>query len=163
MGVTPRIRELQMILAKLDDLSKQMALSEALQKALAFLADEHNHTLVDGRYEIDGNQVYALVQRYDTLTGGMQFEAHQKYIDIQFVVSGCERMDWLPVDQMQITEPYDAARDVCKGFAPNGLAVPALVRAGQAAVFFPADAHAPKLAVDVPVAVHKIVIKLAVA
>jgi YhcH/YjgK/YiaL family protein len=131
-------------------------------KALAYLADENNWSLADGRYEIEGDRVYALVQNFETLTDGLQFEAHRRYIDLQFVISGCERMDWLPVDQMEVTQAYDPERDVCKGFAPSGLAVPAAVRAGQVAVFFPEDAHAPKLAVAQPCQVRKIVIKMAI-
>lgn len=150
-----------MLLAILADLSNQMQATPRLQKALAYLESAEIDNLPDGRYEVDGDLVYALVQSYETLVSGIPFEAHRKYIDIQYIASGCERMDWLPVDQMEITQAYTAEKDICKGMDPNGLAVPAIVRAGQAAVFFPEDAHAPKLAVGQPVPVRKIVIKLA--
>jgi biofilm protein TabA len=151
-----------MLLAKISDLSHQMPLSARLETALAYLEAADINTLVDGRYEIDGDQVYVLVQSYTTLVSGVPFEAHRRYLDIQYIATGCERMDWLPVEQMQITQAYQAEKDICKGVDAQGLAVPIAVCAGQAAVFFPADAHAPKLAVDQPTPVRKIVIKMAI-
>jgi YhcH/YjgK/YiaL family protein len=151
-----------MLLAKLGDISNQMKSSANLDQALAYLQSADIHRLADGRYAIDGDRVYALVQSYDTLVTEAQFEAHRRYIDIQYIAIGSERMDWLPVEQMTITQDYQTEKDVCKGVDAGGLAVSALVRAGQAAIFFPEDAHAPKLAVGQPEAVRKIVIKVVI-
>lgn len=153
-----------MILAKLANLSNQMGASERLQRAVSFLLDPASQVLPDGRYEIEGDKIFALVQSFETIAAqiGIQFEAHRRYIDIQYVTSGRERMDWIPLDQVQITQPYDPARDFCEGVDAHGQAAPVIVAAGVAAVFFPEDAHAPKLAADKPEPVRKIVIKLAV-
>jgi biofilm protein TabA len=153
-----------MILAKLANLTHQMRASGYLQRAVDFLVDPANQGLPDGRYEIEGEKVFALVQSFETIPAqtGIQFEAHRRYIDIQYVTNGCERMDWIPLDQVQVTLPYDPARDFCEGIDARGQAVSVIVAAGEAAVFFPEDAHAPKLAVDQPEPVRKIVIKLVV-
>jgi biofilm protein TabA len=150
-----------MLLAKLGDISNQMKPSASLEKALAYLQAADIRTLADGRYAIDGKQVYALVQSYATLVSGGQFEAHRRYIDIQYIAMGAERMDWLPLEQLSITQAYQEEKDVCKGVDAGGLAVPVPVYAGQAAIFFPEDAHAPKLALGQPEPVRKIVIKIA--
>ena len=42
----------------------------------------------------------------------LPFEAHRRYIDIQFVVAGQEAIRFAPASAMKTTEPYDAAKDV---------------------------------------------------
>jgi len=56
-----------------------------MTKALDFLKSEDATALVDGKVEIDGDRVYAMVLSYDSRVedDGPTFEAHRKYIDIQ--------------------------------------------------------------------------------
>src|SRR5210317_929538 len=63
----------------------------------------------DGRVEIDGQRVYAIIQSYDTKDekAAPRFEAHRKYIDIQFLLSGHETMGWAAADKISVTERYD--------------------------------------------------------
>ena len=49
---------------------------------------------------------------------------------IQYVTSGRERMDWMPLDQVRVTQPYDPARDFCEGIDPHGRAVALCLPAG---------------------------------
>ncbi|WP_369461599.1 YhcH/YjgK/YiaL family protein [Thermoclostridium stercorarium] len=61
------------------------------QKAFRFIREFHQNEKEDGRYEIDGNDVYALVQSYTTLPSDQcKWESHDKYIDIQYIVRGKE-------------------------------------------------------------------------
>jgi len=134
-----------------------------LRKAIAFLRQPHVVNLPDGRVEIDGRRVFAIVQRYETaMTDAPKFECHRTYIDVQFLVSGEEVIGWAPVEQLNISEPYDADTDICFGTLAGLTWTPVLLRAGQAAVLYPEDAHAPKLAVGIPSPVMKIVVKVAV-
>lgn len=153
-----------MILATPAELAHQMPSSTLVEKAIAYLRDPGNQSLPDGRYEIDGNRLFAIVQSFETLPveNGVIFEAHKAYIDIQYVADGCERMDWIPLEWLKITKAYDADQDVCFGIDVSGQASPVMVLTGQAAVFFPQDAHAPRLAAGQPALVRKVVIKMAV-
>jgi len=74
-----------MLITDLDQLTDQAALSPAMTKALDFLKSEDATALVDGKVEIDGDRVYAMVLSYDSRVedDGPTFEAHRKYIDIQ--------------------------------------------------------------------------------
>jgi YhcH/YjgK/YiaL family protein len=71
-------------------------------------------------------------------------------------------MGWVALEAVTAMTPYDAEKDVCHGLFPASAMTPMRVSAGQAAVFFPEDAHAPKLAVSAPGLVKKIVIKVAI-
>lgn len=153
-----------MIVAALEELYHQVPASARLKQALDYLAQARSLGLADGRYEIDGDQVYALAQSYETLPAGddSKYEAHRKYIDVQFIVEGLEGMGWAALDQMTVTKDYNAEKDIVLGTCPLAAATLVKVCAGQAAVFFPEDAHAPKLAAGAPGPVKKIVVKVAI-
>src|SRR5262245_49167940 len=67
----------------------------------------------DGKYELDGQNVFAIVQRYQTRPKEKcAWEAHRKYADVQFVLSGAERMGWAPISGLTVRDPYNAEKDV---------------------------------------------------
>src|SRR5262249_18280705 len=69
--------------------------------------------VADGRYEILGDDVFAMVQSYDTKPQEAgRWEAHRRYADIQFMISGRERMGVAPLERMKSQAPYDADKDV---------------------------------------------------
>jgi YhcH/YjgK/YiaL family protein len=114
-----------------------------------------------GRYDIDGDNCFALVQTYATrpVTQAM-FEAHRRYIDIQFIQAGCETILWSPLAALtQVTQPYAAEKDIAF-FANPSQWTPVNLCAGQFAIFFPEDGHAPGLECSRPSEVRKIVIKV---
>jgi YhcH/YjgK/YiaL family protein len=147
----------------MEDAAAQLPASEGFARALAFLRRPGAAGLPDGRYELDGDKVFAMVQRYATAAQAEpRFEAHRKYIDVQFVAGGAEVIGWAPLGRLLVNEPYDGGKDVCFGAVPAGSWTPLLLRAGELAVLRPEDAHAPRLAAGTPGAVVKIVVKIAV-
>jgi biofilm protein TabA len=152
-----------MVVSDLDHIDHQIASPPGLRKAVAFLRSPVLHQLPDGRVEIDGDRVFALVQRYETeMTVAPKFEYHRKYIDVQFIVFGEEVIGWAPVARMTVTSAYDADKDICFGTVAKGNWTPVHLEAGQLAVLWPEDGHAPKLASGVSSPVMKIVVKVAV-
>ncbi|MEI7527513.1 MAG: YhcH/YjgK/YiaL family protein [Elusimicrobiota bacterium] len=152
-----------MIAADLKDAAEQTAPAPGIAQALAFLRREDLLSLPDGKYEIDGEHVFALVQRYATAAAAVpKFECHRKYLDVQYIAEGAETIGWAPLGRMKVTEAYDAGKDLCFGSVAAGEWSPVVLRAGQLAILYPEDAHAPKLAAGVPGAVMKVVVKVAV-
>jgi YhcH/YjgK/YiaL family protein len=153
-----------MIVTDLEHLAEQAALSGGLAKALAYLRTAPGRTLQEGRVEIDGSEVYALVQSYQTRTENVQptFEAHRRYVDVQYVVDGREVLGWAPVERVAVTTPYSEERDALLGSVPSGEWTGVRIAAGQVVVLYPVDAHAPGLADGEPGEVTKIVVKVAV-
>lgn len=116
-----------------------------------------------GRHDIDGDAVYALVQRYPTRPEAeTRLEAHRRYIDIQYLVAGREVIHWAALaDLAEVTRPYDAVTDVAF-YAAVADMVPVRLRAGRFAILFPDDAHAPCCAWGDPAEVLKVVVKVEV-
>ena len=116
----------------------------------------------DGTVEIDGKNVYAIIQTYETRKekNEPRFEAHHNYIDIQFLLSGSELMGWAPADAMDVNEPYSEEKDILFGTVPEESRAFTFFQAGQAMVLFPSDAHAPGLSKGAPQPVRKVVVKI---
>jgi YhcH/YjgK/YiaL family protein len=152
-----------MIVTDLQNADLPVSMTLALTKAIEFLRLRGVPDLSDGKIEIDGDRVFAIVQRYETIkTDAPKFECHQKYIDIQHIVIGEEVIGWAPRERMTITDPYDADRDITFGTVAQGEWTPVKLEAGQMALLYPEDGHAPKLAAGAPSRVMKIVVKVAI-
>jgi biofilm protein TabA len=153
-----------MIVADLKDAVQQGTFPAALRKGFDFLAQVQGQTLPDGRVEIEGQKVFALVQSYNSKPRSdvIRFEAHRKYIDIQYVVDGEEYEGWTSLPQMNMTDAYNAEKDIMRGTVPVDDLTLVRLKAGQLAIFYPADAHVPGLAIGEPTPVKKIVVKVAI-
>jgi biofilm protein TabA len=148
-----------MILDELSNASRYFDLNREFRAGFEFLARPDLISLAGGRHEIDGSRVFALVNRDPGRgIGGARLEAHRKYIDIQYLVDGRERIGWLPLAECrQLTEPYDADRDIM--FFADAPQTWIELGIGKYMIFYPQDAHAPLAADGDNV---KVVIKVAV-
>ena len=153
-----------MIVTTLDKLSNQINPTANMRRAIAFLLQDMHPNLPTGKVEIDGERVYAMVQRYDNLpiTDPVRLEAHHNYIDIQYIVSGEEVIGYAPLQQLTNLTEYDPKIDALFGQVPSGKITPILLKEGMLGVFYPNDAHAPKLAYQPGQPVVKVVVKVAV-
>jgi biofilm protein TabA len=153
-----------MIVAELEHMTPEVAPSPNLQRALEFLRQVRGADLPDGRIEIDGDRVFALVQSYETAGAGdpVILEAHRKYIDVQYVVAGQEVIGWALTDHVPVTVDYEEAKEAWFGAIPASSTTFVHLTAGEVAIFHPTDGHAPRLAAGTSSAVKKIVVKVAV-
>ena len=112
-----------------------------------------------GKYEIDGTNIFAMVQEYETQPMAQKkFEVHHAYIDIQYIDKGRERMGFESLDRLT---PMGNDKPDAKFFFVNDGFDSANLTDGELAVFFPGEPHAPGAAVDdVPSPVRKIVVKV---
>jgi biofilm protein TabA len=146
----------------LDSLSAAMqyeGLRPGIALGLAYLRDFDPET-PDGRYPLSGDDLFALVQSYDTAPAtDKRFEAHREYIDIQCVAAGGERILYAPVERLEIETPYSEAGDVIF-FREPGVSSSLLLRPGEFAIFYPGDAHKPGCMVGGRDRVKKVVVKV---
>lgn len=131
-------------------------------KAFAFLKEQNLQTIAKGKYPIDGDNVFASVTEDPTKdfdkTG---WESHRRYIDLQCVLVGEEKMGKWPVAEVtEITKPYDEKKDVANYIAPGKFYV---IPAGTFIIFFPGEAHRPNITPGGNKVVKKIVIKVRAA
>jgi biofilm protein TabA len=127
--------------------------------ALEYLRQTNLGQLPAGRQEIDGGRLYAMVIRGEGKgQKGAKLEAHRRYIDIQYSITGADVIGWKPAATCRDPEQaYDEKSD-CQFFrdaADSWVTIPQ----GNFGIFFPEDAHAPAAA-DGPI--HKVVVKVAV-
>ena len=151
-----------MIFDQLKNSHIYFALGERVQKGFEFLLNSDLAKLEPGRYDIVGDDVFALVQEYNTKpTTAGKWEAHKKYIDIQYIVSGKEKIGYSFFNKMIVTEEYKDIKDIMflKG---EGSFV--IAESGYFALLFPTDIHMPGIAVEdnVKNEVIKVVVKVKV-
>jgi YhcH/YjgK/YiaL family protein len=136
-----------MIVDRIENAKRYKGLGHGIPEALDFLARTDLAKLPNGKLEIDGEKLFAVVQRYQGKpVSEARWEYHEKYLDLQFVVSGDELMGYAPWDDnLPVETPYDAAKDA--GFvSASGVMAP--VSSGMFAVFMPEELHAPSLAAN---------------
>lgn len=151
-----------MILDTLANLSHYKGLTKRLDTAFQWLQSTSLAALDDGEFEIDREHIRAIVQRYTTVPEeGRRYEAHRRFIDIQCVVRGVERMLVQPVASLTPDTPYDSDGDIVF-FEPAGTLTKIVLQENMFAVFFPQDAHMPMLIAESPTDVLKVVLKVAV-
>ncbi|MCX7708432.1 MAG: YhcH/YjgK/YiaL family protein [Clostridia bacterium] len=131
-----------------------------LNIALQFLHDNDFIAMEPGRYPIQGDEVYALVQEYETkpIEEG-KWEAHRKYIDIQYVADGEERIGFASLSQMNGSQDYNPDKDI-QFFQGEGHFME--VKKGQFMILFPEDAHMPGIQASTKQKVRKVVVKVLV-
>lgn len=116
--------------------------------------------LPDGEHALQGRDVYAKVQTYDTLAREKaRYEAHQEYIDLQAPLRGAEIIEWMPVELLTPTAPYHEEKDYTH-YALPPRASAALMVPGTFIILFPGDAHMPKVSDNVNTSVRKVCIKI---
>lgn len=148
-----------MIYDNIDNLELYAGISEDIRIGLEYLHDL-KPDIEKGVYELTPH-VKAIVSEYLTKEENEYgYEAHRDYIDIQYLVSGSEKICCLPIEYLKVTKPYDKEIDasfyVEKDVKPQEL----LLGDGYFAVLFPQDGHMPPLCVAKPSPVKKVVVKV---
>lgn len=135
-----------------------LGLSPRFAAAFSFLAAPGLETLPDGRHEIDGDEVYAMVQRgKGRHWDGALMEAHDHYVDIQVVLFGHDRMGWKARGDCETRARHEDKPENDAYFYKDGPDCWLDVRPGQFVIFFPHDAHLPRTGEG---HMHRVVVKV---
>jgi YhcH/YjgK/YiaL family protein len=144
---------------------KAMAISyfknkERWDKAFNFLKTNDLPALEVKKHVIDGDNLFVAVSEYNTKEAvDAKFEAHRKYIDIQYVVKGTEMIGIAPLASSDsITQPYDETKDI--EFLKFSNETFHEATPGNFFVFFPEDGHMPGVKSDSIAPVKKVVVKV---
>jgi len=129
-------------------------------KAFSFIRDSDLVHLKPGKHVIDGDDVYATITEGPEKTFEQSaWESHRKYIDLQYVITGKEKIGVAPVANAIVTQAYDDKADIAHYISDGKFYI------GDPSaffLFFPADAHRPNIHVDGYDVVRKLVIKIRV-
>ena len=126
-------------------------------RSFEFLKTHDLANLAPGDYPIAGDSAYVKVTEVVNKDfDKTQWESHRKYIDLQYVSRGQEKIGVLPVDKAIVKEPYSADKDVAHY---TGEGTYYVAEPGTFFLFFPQDAHRPNIKVN-DEKVKKVVIKI---
>lgn len=132
-----------MIVDRLEQSALYTAVHPLLAAGFEFLNRPDLDRLSPGKVTIDGDRLFAIVS--DDEGRGRELsllEAHQRYLDIQYVVAGTDHIGWLPIAECErVKSEYDPQRDVAFYF--DRPATWLVLPQGSFAIFLPQDAHAP--------------------
>lgn len=149
-----------MIIDKLSNSHLYSGLNERIDKAFSYLHSTNFNDIPPGKYEIDGENVFAIVPEYQTKDESEgKPESHKKYIDVQYFAKGCELMGFDSLGDQEIISEYSEANDIIFYKCETSLV---RVDEGMFAIFFPHDVHMPGIKVNEISFVKKVVVKVRV-
>ena len=149
-----------MIVDRIENAHLYTSLDGGIAKALDLLKAPGLVEKADGKYDVEDEKLFYVVDRYQTQPVEQgRFEAHRKYIDVQFIAAGQEMIGYCHLENLQIDEPYDAGNDIAFYKQPAEITAVNLT-AGMFCILFPEDAHMPCRQTKGPENVTKIVVKV---
>jgi biofilm protein TabA len=138
--------------------------SELLKEAIDYLLNTDLSNIENGCYNIKNNDILAIYDSYETKKIiDCKIEAHRKYIDIQFVISGEEQIGYIEKKHCSIFEPFNINNDV--GFYTTVKQLEFLtLKSGEFVIIPPSIAHMPGIRVDeeTPIFNKKLVMKISI-
>lgn len=115
-----------------------------------WLLEHESGDLVDGTIDL-ANGIRLITSTYQSKpVTTCCFEAHERYMDIQYVMKGMEYIHWLPDITKGKHVPYSSEKDIefydigKEGHASTRI----LMEAGTFVVFWPGEWHMPCVSVD---------------
>lgn len=144
-----------MIYDALDNLGCYSGLDEKIIKGLEFLKNTDFSKMENGRHEIDGNDIFANISEYETQVNNPISEAHKEHIDIQYVISGKEKIGVGRLVNMECIADPDEETSNYRGelsYFP--------IYDNMFVVLFPQDAHAAAMCVEEKESIRKVVVKI---
>lgn len=148
-----------MIYDKNDNLEIYAGISEDICLGLEWLRDV-NPDIEKGVYELSP-RVKAIVSEYTTKEVNENgYEAHRDYIDIQYLISGYEKICCLPLEYLKETKAYNKDIDAAFYREADVKRQEMIIGNSYFAIFFPQDGHMPCLCFEKPLEVKKVVVKV---
>lgn len=148
-----------------DNIVNAKKYQESLKFRLGFeFLEDISPKIANGKYEILGKKVFATVQEYTSKTPDeCKFEAHRKYIDIQYIIKGEEQIGVCGIENFSPLTEYDCEKDIIF-LHKKEIAMPKFIHLQEKefAIFMPKDAHMPSICLDAPCVVKKVVVKIEV-
>ncbi len=136
-----------MIIDTLASANTYASLHPHFAKAFEYLRSLDFNNLEDGKYDIDGDNLRAIVSNKNGMTAEesiAKFECHDKHIDIQLCIHGIEKMGWKSRKECkQQKGDYNPDKDVV--FYNDAPDMYFQITDNQFVIFYPDDVHAPMI------------------
>lgn len=136
-----------------------MTTQERINAAIEHLSGLDLAGMEPGRYEVNENFFFNLMEYETKPIKECRIESHINYVDIQWIVSGVECIDITDLKGLEEEESYDPERDIMFWKTPE-LMSRVKLSAGSYIVLPPNLPHKPGIAVSEPAKVKKCVGKV---
>jgi len=148
-----------MIIDSLQNAQRYARIHKGMSEAFYYLLTTNLAAIAPGKYSISGDDIFAIVQEYDTMdAANEQMESHKKYIDVQYMISGEEQVGHALLGDQTPSKAYDAETDfMLFGEAPSFFT---RLSEGMFMIFYPTDLHMPCIKTGNTATVKKVVIKV---
>jgi biofilm protein TabA len=134
--------------------------SPALTRSLLWVSG-NARSAAEGIHELGEPGWYVNVHGYSTQPRELcTWENHPSTIDLQFIIEGIEGIDIIPVEALGEPTSFKQESDTQKFAANLSPATQLVLRAGEFVFLMPGEAHRPKVAVEAPVQLKKLVVKI---
>lgn len=150
-----------MIIDKLENASRYFMLHPSLEQAFDFIESMEDDDFFTGKREIVGDHLYC--SGISGETKGFDeniWEAHERYLDIHYVLEGKERVFFADPEEVKVKEAYNEEKDLT---VYEGEGKEYHIPAGGFVIFFPSEIHKTMVSSGQPEPVKKLVIKLELA
>lgn len=148
-----------MIFDHIANISFYKNLGQRINKAFEFIQTTDFSKYQKGRYDIDGDMLFFIVNEYETKSDQNNIlESHRKYIDLQYMIKGCELINFEVYVNQTVNKEYDETGDYSFFVATDSNKF--CLSQGMFAMFFPDDLHMPGFAHTIPEQIKKIVVKI---
>ena len=151
------VKKNKMVVDKIENYRLYSTLTNRLAKGFEFITNTDLVAIESGKYEIDNDNIFAIVQEYDTKEEqDCVLESHHKYIDIQYIIKGTELMGVAFLNDQVVVEE-NLEKDYTFYKAETSMLK---VEEGMFTIFFPEDLHRPGVKLDQIAKVKKVVVKV---
>lgn len=150
-----------MIFNNLEKLEEYCPLDKTYVKAILDFISTCKPDMNNGSYKVKNDIIFANVSSYETAAGKInEFESHQKYVDLQLLLSGEEYIYLSDISHLEIFKPYVSQTDFMLWTGKEQSFIHLVP--GTFALFLPEDAHQVGRSVtDLVTTNKKIVFKIA--
>lgn len=153
------VRDFIQFLIEIPQKKNEDKFSLKVQEAVEYLNKIDFKEIETGTYKVN-DDFYYMVQEYFTKDKEKcKLESHKKYADIQWIISGEEKIGCCSSDKLTEIEKYDEEKDVIFWKDISNI-TEIVLRDGSYVVFYPGEAHKPSMSVSVPTKVKKLVAKI---
>ncbi|MFZ4592524.1 MAG: YhcH/YjgK/YiaL family protein [Ignavibacteria bacterium] len=147
-----------MIIDRIENYCNYKFSNRNISKAIKYILNTDFRNKESGKYELEGDELYYIVNEYRTKS---EFETvpelHKKYIDIQYLSEGAERIGYAPYSRQKVFKKYNNENDIA--FYKSAMSYITLTK-GMFAIINTMELHQPGILLKEPEYVKKIVFKV---
>lgn len=145
-----------MIKGNISNIENLSNLPDTIINGLNYIKNTNFSSLKDGKIFIDGENMFVNIQTYMTKEDA-NYEAHRKYADIQYIISGSEKIGVTDYKTCSTVIAYDEVNDI-EFLSGNGNDI--ILKEGEFLILYPEDAHKPSISISESTQVRKAVVKV---